>query len=65
VKVPALAIVKGTPLGVADFAFYHSVGGWRLKNGQPILKDGVPTYDPPRPGLRMEEQVDAVLYLSR
>ena len=64
-QLPALAIVKGTPLGVADFAFYHSFGGWRLKNGQPILKDGGPTYDPPRPGLRMEEQVDAVLYLSR
>jgi hypothetical protein len=64
-RLPALAIVRGTPLGVADFAFYHSFGGWRLKDGQPILVNGSPTYDPPRPGLRMEEQVDAVLYLGR
>jgi hypothetical protein len=64
-RVPALSIVRGTPLGVADFAFYHSFGRWRLKDGQPILVNGSPTYDPPRPGLRMEEQVDAVLYLGR
>ena len=58
-------VVRGTPLGVADFAFYHSFGQWRLKDGQPVLVNGSPTYDPPRPGLRMEEQVDAVLYLGR
>jgi hypothetical protein len=64
-RLPALINVKGTPLGVADFAFYHSFGAWRLKDGKPILVNGSPTYDPPRPGLRMEEQVDAVLYLGR
>ena len=63
--LPKLAMVKDTPLGAADFAFYHSFGAWRLKDGRPILVDGVPQHDPPRPGLSMEEQVDAVLYLAR
>ena len=64
-RLPALAHVQGTLLGNADFAFYHSFGAWRMHNGQPIIVNGSPTYDPPRPGLRMEEQVDAVLYLTR
>ena len=61
----SLTIIRGTALGAADFAFYSSFGGWRLRDGQPILVDGAPVVDPPRPGLRMEEQVDALLYLGR
>jgi hypothetical protein len=63
---PSLALVRGTVLGLADFAFYMPFGGWRLRDdGQPILVNGAPVADPPRRGLRMEEQVDAVLYLGR
>lgn len=60
---PSLAGVAGTVLGRADFAFYSPFGAWRLKDGEPVLVDGRPVVDPPRRGLRMEQQVDAVLCL--
>jgi len=61
---PSLAMIRGTTLGVADYASYMSFGAWRLKDGDPVLVDGHPVVDPPRSGLRMEQQVDAVLCLT-
>jgi hypothetical protein len=62
---PSLAALAGTLLGVADFARYSSFGGWRLKDGQPVLVDGRPVVIPPRAGLHMADQYDALLYLGR
>ena len=61
---PSLTMLAGTILGAADFARYRSFGDWRRENGRPVFVDGRPVIDPPRPGLRMEEQVDALLYLG-
>jgi hypothetical protein len=61
---PSLAIFAGTALGMADYAAYVGFGGFRFKNGKPVIVNGHPLIDPPRPGLRMEEQFDAVLYLG-
>jgi hypothetical protein len=63
-STPSLAIIRGTTLGAADYASYMSFGAWRLKDGEPVFVDGHPVVDPPRPGLRMEQQVDAVLCLA-
>jgi hypothetical protein len=60
----SLAVVAGTVLGRADFSFYSPFGGWRLKDGEPVLVDGRPVVDPSRRGLRMEQEADAVLCLA-
>src|SRR5439155_11430030 len=64
-RAPSLALLRGTVLGQADFARYHSFGGWRLTpTGQPVMLNGAPVIDPPRPGLHIEDEYDAVLYLG-
>jgi hypothetical protein len=63
--IPSLALIRGTVLGRADYAYFHSFGGWRLTaDGQPVIVNGRPVIDPPRPGLRMEDLYDGVLYLG-
>jgi hypothetical protein len=63
--VPSLALLRGTVLGRAYYARYSSFGGWRLNpDGQPAMVNGRPVIDPPRVGLRMEDQYDALLYLG-
>lgn len=58
---PSLAMLRGTALGVADFAQFYPYGGNRavVKDGKriPIPRDQWRT-------LRMEEQFDAILHLG-
>ena len=64
-RLPALAILRGTILGAADFTFYYPFKVPRL-----TIRDGKPDFSSPVPteqwrSLRMEDQFDAVLYLGR
>jgi hypothetical protein len=62
-RVPSIAVVRGTVLGVADFTFYYpseAMGRFALRDGNadfsaPIPRDQWRT-------LRAEDQFDAVLY---
>jgi hypothetical protein len=58
---PSLTIVNGTVLGAADFTAYYPFDTPRL-----AIRDGTPAPAPRDQwrSLRMEEQVDAVLYLG-
>ena len=61
-KVPSLAMVRGTTLGLTHFAFYFPAGLGTFSMRQPdgsILRISAPA----GPGL-MQEQFDAVLYLG-
>ena len=63
-RAPALAILRGTTLGAADFTFYYPFNVPRLN-----VTNGKPDFTAPVPreqwrSLRMEDQFDAVLYLG-
>ena len=62
---PSIATFADTRLGAAEFARYSNFGGWQLEDGKPVLVNGRPVAIPPRAGLRMAEQYDALLYLAR
>ena len=57
--VPALAILRGTVLGAADFTFYYPPPKM-IRDGKPVV---APVPDQWR-SLRMEDQFDALLYLG-
>lgn len=50
---PSMAALKGSPLGAADFGFYYP--HQMFVNGQAVRAS---------PGIRMEDQFDALLYLG-
>jgi hypothetical protein len=58
---PSLALIRGTPLGAADFTFYYRFDDRRsaFTNG-----DSVPIPREQWRTLRMEDQFDALLYLG-
>ena len=61
--VPSIAVVRGTPLGAADFTFYYPSEAM----GRFAIRDGTPDFSTPIPRdrwrtLRAEDQFDAVLY---
>jgi hypothetical protein len=63
---PSLAIVRGTPLGAADFTSYYPSEAM----GRFAIKDGKPDFSAPIPReqwktLRAEDQFDAVLYTGK
>lgn len=60
-RIPSLALIRGTRLGAADFmAYFPSDGRLRMRDGKVVRiprEEWLP--------MRMEDQVDAVLYLGR
>jgi hypothetical protein len=63
-RPPALALIRGTPLGRSAYRFYNGFGAFRMKDGEPVMKNGGPVIEPPPEGLLMEDQFDAIIYLG-
>ena len=61
---PALALLRGTVLGAADFRFYNptEMARYSFRDGKPDFSNPIPR-DQWRP-LQMEDQFDATLYLG-
>ena len=61
---PALALLRGTVLGAADFRYYNptEMARYSFRGGKPDFSNPIPR-DQWRP-LRMEDQFDATLYLG-
>ena len=60
--MPTLAIVRGTPLGAADFTFYYpseAMGRFAIRDGEPDFSARIPRDQ--WKTLRAEDQFDAVL----
>jgi hypothetical protein len=63
---PALAIVRGTVLGAADFTVYYpseAIGRFPIKDGKPDFANPLPRDQ--WKSLRAEDQFDAVLFMGK